>query len=27
MVIFDIKENEKTYNRQLMYQQIYRMNV
>ena len=27
ILIFDIKENEGTYNRQLMYQQIYVMNV
>jgi len=27
MLIFDIKENELTYNRQLIYQQIYIMNV
>jgi len=26
-LIFDIKENEWTYNRQLIYQQIYIMNV
>ena len=27
ILIFDIKENEWTYNRQLIYQQIYIMNV
>ena len=27
ILIFDIKENELTYNRQLIYQQIYIMNV
>ena len=27
ILIFDIKENEWTYNRQLVYQQIYIMNV
>jgi len=27
MLIFDIKENELTYNRQLIYKQIYIMNV
>ena len=27
ILIFDIKENEGTYNRQLIYQQIYIMNV
>ena len=27
ILIFDIKENERTYNRQLIYQQIYIMNV
>ena len=27
ILIFDIKENERTYNRQLIYQQIYITNV
>jgi len=27
ILIFDIKENERTYNRQLIYQHIYILNV
>jgi len=27
MLIFDVKENEKTYNRQLLKLQVYIMNV